>query len=63
MKKTKDFLEKYGFKDRAYDQDSVLSQCNVCGREAWLPGDVKHKKDCELGEVFKEIKKVEEKRA
>lgn len=50
LENTRNLIFKTEFKDIAYDQDNILSKCKRCGKEAWLPEDVKHKKDCDVGQ-------------
>jgi hypothetical protein len=36
--------------------DCYLQVCKFCGQKAWTSEDVKHKRNCEIGIVLKEIK-------
>lgn len=59
MEKTKKFLDKYCYKNLPESIDDCIPiQCNFCGATGWLPEDITHKKDCDLGEVLKELNRV-----
>ena len=55
LNKTIGFMKKYGFADEPHCGD-YLAVCKGCNQKAWLIDDIKHKCNCEIGAVFKEIK-------
>lgn len=59
MDKTIKFIKKHCFTDEPHCGD-YLSVCKGCNQKAWLIDDIKHKPDCEIGEVFKEIQQIVE---
>ena len=59
------FLDDYCYEERprVIDRppvigDATVTHCKFCDRGAWLIMDIKHKKNCELAEVLKEIKNI-----
>ena len=55
LEKTTQFMRKHCFADELHCGD-YLSVCKACNQKAWLIDDIKHKRNCEIGAVFKEIK-------
>jgi hypothetical protein len=55
LDKTIEFMKKHGFADEPHCGD-YLAVCKACNQKAWLIDDIKHKRNCEIGAVFKEIK-------
>jgi hypothetical protein len=55
LEKTSRFMRKHCFTDEPHCGDH-LSVCNVCNQKAWLIEDIKHRSDCEVGGVLKEIR-------
>ena len=55
LEKTSRFMRKHCFADEPHCGD-YLSVCKVCNQKAWLIEDIKHRSDCEVGGVLKEIR-------
>ena len=51
LKIAQGFISGVAFADVPHCGD-VLSQCKLCGEGAWLPKDIKHKKDCKIGIIL-----------